>query len=44
MKRYEIRFSIYKDTIRSAERYIPCSLDVTEEQLLELVKESMPVG
>ncbi|EDU37905.1 hypothetical protein [Clostridium sporogenes] len=41
MKRDEIRFSLYKDTIRSAERYIPRSLDVTEEQLLQLIKESI---
>ena len=41
IKRNEIRFSLYKDTIRSAERYIPRSLDVTEEQLLQLIKESI---
>lgn len=41
IKRDEIRFSLYKDTIRSAERYIPRSLDVTEEQLLQLIKESI---
>lgn len=44
MKRDEIRFSLYKDTIRSAERYIPRSLDVTEEQLLKLIKESITAG
>jgi hypothetical protein len=33
IKRDEIRFSLYKDTIKLAERYIPRSLDVTEEQL-----------
>lgn len=44
IKRDEIRFSLYKDTRRSAERYIPRSLDVTEEQLLELIKESMTAG
>lgn len=38
IKRDEIRFSLYKDTIRSQERYIPRSLDVTEQQLLELIK------
>lgn len=41
IKRDEIRFSLYKDTIRSAERYIPRSLDVTEEHLLQLIKESI---
>lgn len=41
IKTDEIRFSLYKDTIRSAERYIPRSLDVTEEQLLQLIKASI---
>ncbi|MBZ9633374.1 hypothetical protein [Clostridium sp. FP1] len=41
MKRDEIRFSLYKDTIRSEERYIPRSLDVTEQQLLQLIKEAI---
>lgn len=41
IKRDEIRFSLYKDTIRSMERYIPRSLDVTEEQLLQLMKEAL---
>lgn len=41
IKRYEIRFSLYKDTIRSMERYIPRSLDVTEEELLQLMKEAL---
>ncbi|MBW6411329.1 hypothetical protein [Clostridium weizhouense] len=44
IKRDEIRFSLYKDTIRSAERYIPRSLDVTEEQLLQLIKEAITEG
>lgn len=44
IKRDEVRFSLYKDTKRSAERYIPRSLDVTEEQLLELIKESITSG
>lgn len=44
VKRDEIRFSLYKDTRRSAERYIPRSLDVTEEQLLQLMKESITAG
>jgi hypothetical protein len=44
IKREEIRFSLYKDTIRSTERYIPRSLDVTEQQLLQLIKESIAGG
>ena len=37
-QRDEIRFSLYKDTIRGDNRYIPRSLDVTEIQLLDLLK------
>lgn len=44
LKRDEIRFSLYKDTIRSTERYIPRSLDVTEEQLLQLIKAAVAEG
>jgi hypothetical protein len=44
VKREEIRFSLYKDTIRSTEMYIPRSLDVTEEQLLQLIKQSIAQG
>ncbi|MCB2354728.1 hypothetical protein [Clostridium estertheticum] len=40
-KRDEIRFSLYKDTMKSKERYVPRSLDVTEEQLLQLMKEAI---
>ena len=39
--RDEIRFSLYKDTLTATERYIPRSLDVTEQQLLQLMKESI---
>lgn len=39
-RREEIRFSLYKDTIRGDNRYIPRSLDVTEIQLLELLKKA----
>jgi hypothetical protein len=39
--RDEIRFSLYKDTIRGDNRYIPRSLDVTEIQLLNLLKLAM---
>lgn len=41
IKRNEIRFSLYKDTLRSKQRYIPRSLDVTEQQLLQLIKEAI---
>lgn len=41
LKRDEIRFSLYKDTIMSDERYVPRSLDVTEEQLLQLMKKAI---
>lgn len=41
IKRNEIRFSLYKDTLRSEQRYIPRSLYVTEQQLLQLIKEAI---
>ena len=37
-QREEIRFALYKDTIRGDNRYIPQSLDLTEIQLLDLLK------
>ena len=40
-KTEEIRFSLYKDTVKSDNRYIPRSLDVTELELIELIKESI---
>lgn len=43
-KRNEIRFSLYKSSVLSTERYVPRSLDVTEEQLLQLIKESITGG
>ncbi len=39
--REEIRFALYKDTIRGSNGYVPRSLDVTELQLLELIKKAM---
>ncbi len=39
--REEIRFSLYKDTIRSSNRYIPRSLDVIELELMELIKKAI---
>ena len=40
-KRDEIRFCLYKDTITRENRYIPRSLDVTELELIELIKASL---
>lgn len=40
-RREEIRFSLYKDTVRSSNRYIPRSLDVTELELIGLIKKSI---
>ena len=41
LKRDEVRFCIYKSTRRGDETYIPRSLDVTELELIELIKESI---
>ncbi|MDK0911016.1 hypothetical protein P5F61_11980 [Clostridium perfringens] len=41
MKRNEIIFSVYKDTVRGYYIYIPRSLDVTELELMELIKKSI---
>lgn len=40
-QREEIRFALYKDTVRGNNRYVPRSLDVTEIQLLELIKKAI---
>ena len=40
-KRDEIRFSLYKDTVLADKRYVPRSLDVTELELIELIKNSI---
>lgn len=40
-KREEIRFEPYKDTVRGDNCYVPRSLDVTEIQLLELIKKAI---
>ena len=40
-KMEEIRFTLYKETLNSGNRYIPRSLDVTELELIELIKESI---
>ncbi len=41
MKRNEIIFSVYKDTVRGDDSYVPRSLDVTELELMELIKKSI---
>jgi IS30 family transposase len=41
LKRNEVRFCVYKATRRGNETYIPRSLDVTELELIELIKESI---
>ena len=41
MKRYEIRFAVYKDTVIGDDIYVPRSLDVTELELMELIKKSI---
>lgn len=44
LQQEEIRFCLYKDTINQVEKYIPRSLDVTEEEFLELFKEAVLQG
>ena len=41
LKRDEVRFCVYKVTRRGDEAYIPRSLDVTELELIELIKKSI---
>lgn len=41
IKRNEIRFSVYKDTVRGEDIYVPRSLDVTGLELMELMKKSI---
>lgn len=41
LKRDEVRFCVYKATRRGDETYIPRSLDVTELELIELIKEAI---
>ena len=41
LKRDEVRCCVYKVTRRGDETYIPRSLDVTELELIELIKESI---
>ena len=41
LKRDEVRFCVYKVTRRGDETYIPRSLDVTELELIEIIKKSI---
>lgn len=41
LKRDEVRFCVYKATRRGDETYIPRSLDVTELELIEIIKKSI---
>ncbi|WP_297639042.1 hypothetical protein [uncultured Clostridium sp.] len=43
-KRNEVRFAVYKDTVRGEDIYVPRSLDVTELELIELVKKALKNG
>ena len=40
-KRNEVRFAVYKDTVREKEVYVPRSLDVTELELIELIRNAI---
>lgn len=40
-KREEIRFALYKDAVKGDNRHVPRNLDVTEIQLLELIKKAI---
>ena len=40
-KREEIRFALYKDTFKMERQFIPRSLDLTEKQLLELIRKAI---
>lgn len=40
-KMEEIRFTLYKETLKSGNRYIPRSLDVTEIELIKLIRNSI---
>ncbi|MBT9830298.1 hypothetical protein [Clostridium baratii] len=40
-RREEIRFAVYKDIVRGDNIYVPRSLDVTELELIELIKKSI---
>ena len=41
LKRFEIRFSLYKDLTGHPEKYIARSLDVTEPEFISLLKDAI---
>ncbi|MGF6950096.1 hypothetical protein QF028_002601 [Neobacillus sp. B4I6] len=44
IKREEIRFAWYKEEKNGSRRFIPRPLDLTEEELLELLKDGVNKG
>jgi hypothetical protein len=40
-ERDEIRFALYKNTFKMERQFIPRSLDLTEKQLLELIRKAI---
>lgn len=40
-EREEIRFALYKNTFKMERQFIPRSLDLTEKQLLELIRKAI---
>lgn len=44
MEREEIRFGLYKENKNQIERLIPRPVDVTEEELLQLISEGKSKG
>lgn len=40
-ERDEVRFALYKDTFKMQRQFIPRSLDLTENQLLELIRKAI---
>lgn len=44
IKREEIRFAWYKEEKNGSRRFIPRPLDLTEEELLELLKDGLNQG
>ena len=40
-ERDEVRFALYKDTFKMQRQFIPRSLDLTEKQLLELIRKAI---
>ena len=40
-ERDEVRFALYNDTSKMQRQFIPRSLDLTEKQLLELIRKAI---